>query len=115
MQTTSPLDQRRGAVAPERSIAQRMTALAHANEIRTDRAALKRDLKAGRVSVVSVLTDPPACAETMKVIDLLLALRGVGRVKAQTVLRLCKVSPSKTLGGMTARQRAEVVAMLGRR
>ena len=34
--------------APERSLAQRMDALKRANDIRTRRAQLKRDLKAGR-------------------------------------------------------------------
>ena len=37
--------------APERSLVQRMEALQRANEIRTKRASLKRDLKAGRVSI----------------------------------------------------------------
>lgn len=35
------------AVAPERSLNQRMDALARANTIRTKRAQLKRDLKSG--------------------------------------------------------------------
>ena len=34
--------------APERSLTQRMDALKRANDIRTRRARLKRDLKAGR-------------------------------------------------------------------
>ena len=36
---------------PERSLVQRMEALQRANEIRTKRATLKRDLKAGKVSI----------------------------------------------------------------
>ena len=45
--------------APERSLVQRMEALQRANEIRTKRAALKRDLKAGRVSIHDLLLESP--------------------------------------------------------
>ena len=44
---------------PERSLTQRMEALTRANEIRTRRAQLKRDLKAGRVSIHDLLLEPP--------------------------------------------------------
>lgn len=101
-------------VAPERSLDQRLAALDRANEIRMARAQLKRDVKAGRRSVRDVLLDPPDWAATMHVLDLLLAAPKVGRVKANKVLQLSRVSPSKTLGGMTTRQRVGVAAMLRR-
>ena len=41
--------------APERSLVQRMEALERANQIRTRRAQLKRDLKAGRASIHDLL------------------------------------------------------------
>ena len=44
--------------APERSLVQRMEALQRANEIRTKRATLKRDLKAGKVSIHDLLLEP---------------------------------------------------------
>ena len=44
------------SVAPERSLNQRMDALARANQIRVKRAQLKRDLKAGRFDGAAVLT-----------------------------------------------------------
>src|SRR5918997_455472 len=53
--------------APERSLTQRMEALHRANEIRTRRAQLKRDLKAGRVSIHDLLLEPPEYVETAKV------------------------------------------------
>jgi hypothetical protein len=61
---------------------QRMDALRRANEVRTLRAQLKRDLKAGRVSIGALLLDPPPFLETAKVFDILLALPRHGRVKA---------------------------------
>ena len=107
--------QTKQAAAPERSLNQRMDALTRANEIRTQRAQLKRDLKAGRVSIAALLADPPPYLETAKVLDMLLAVPKVGRVKANKVLTQCRVSPSKTIGGLSERQRAELVELMRRR
>jgi hypothetical protein len=114
--TAATLD-RRGSTStpPPRSLVQRWDALDRANEIRTKRAVLKRDLKAGRVTVYALLMDPPAVIDTMKLGDLLLAVPKLGRVKVNKVLAVCRISPSKTIGGLTQRQRDEVVALLRRR
>ena len=100
--------------APERSLNQRMDALQRANEIRTRRAQLKRDLKAGRVSIHDLLLEPPEYVETAKVFDMLLAVPKYGRVKVNKVLQVCRISPSKTIGGLSERQRAELISMLRR-
>ena len=55
----SPAKPPPAGLAPERSLTQRMDALKRANEIRTRRARLKRDLKAGRVQIHGLLLDPP--------------------------------------------------------
>jgi hypothetical protein len=102
------------AGAPERSLNQRMDALERANRIRTARAQLKRDLKAGKVSIHQLLLKPPAYLETAKVFDMLLAVPKYGRVKANKVLVQCRISPSKTIGGLSERQRTELVSMLRR-
>ena len=93
---------------------QGMEALQRANEIRTSRAQLKRDLKSGRASIHRLLLDPPAWVETAKVFDMLLAVPKYGRVKANKILQQCRISPSKTIGGLSERQRTELVAMLRR-
>src|SRR5918912_633182 len=102
------------SAAPERSLMQRMDALQRANEIRTRRAQLKRDLKAGKISIHQLLSQPPEYLETAKVFDMLLAVPKYGRVKANKVLTQCRISPSKTIGGLSERQRAELVSMLRR-
>ena len=102
------------AAAPERSLDQRMDALGKANAIRTRRAQLKRDLKAGRLSIHTLLLEPPEYIETAKVFDMLLAVPKYGRVKANKVLNQCRISPSKTIGGLSERQRTELVQMLRR-
>jgi hypothetical protein len=99
---------------PERTRDQRMRALRRANEIRSKRAKLKRDLKAGKVKVESLLLDPPEYVLSAKAFDMMLAVPKYGRVKADRVLRDCRISPSKTIGGLTERQRADLVAQLRR-
>ena len=103
------------AAAPERSLLQRMDALQRANEIRTQRAQLKRDLKAGRQPIHELLLDPPDYLETAKVFDLLLAVPKYGRVKVNKILSQCRISPSKTIGGLSERQRRELVQLMRRR
>ena len=63
-----------------------MDALKRANEIRTRRAQLKRDLKAGRVEHPRAAAGAAGFVETAKVFDLLLAVPKYGRVKANKVL-----------------------------
>ncbi len=101
--------------APERSLVQRMEALQRANDIRSRRAQLKRDLKAGRQPIGELLLKPPDYLQTAKVFDLLLAVPKYGRVKANKILSQCRISPSKTLGGLSERQRDELVALMRRR
>jgi hypothetical protein len=100
--------------APERSLDQRMEALKRANDIRTARAKLKKDLKANRASIQTILLDPPEYLLTAKVFDMLLAVPKYGRVKANRILNQCRISPSKTIGGLSERQRAELVSQLRR-
>jgi hypothetical protein len=101
--------------APERSLVQRMEALQRANDIRSRRAQLKRDLKAGRQPIHELLLDPPDYLQTAKAFDLLLAVPKYGRVKVNKILSQCRISPSKTLGGLSERQRGELVALMRRR
>jgi hypothetical protein len=98
--------------APERSLQQRMEALKRANAIRSRRAELKRDLKAAKADPVALVVDPIQEIETMKVFDLIMAMPKVGRVKANKVLQQCRISPSKTIGGLSPRQRHEIVSQL---
>ena len=99
---------------PDRILTQRMEALEYANEIRTLRALLKRELKAGHKNVYDLLLDPPKYIHTMKIVDLLLATPKRGKVKVNTILRTVRMSPSKTISGMSQRQRTEVLSILRR-
>lgn len=92
-----------------------MEALQRANEIRSKRAQLKKELKAGEKDITEVLEQPPEFLKTAKVIDLLLVVPKFGRVKATRVLTKCRISQSKTVGGLSERQRAELQDELSRR
>lgn len=97
---------------PERSLIQRMDALARANDVRSKRAGTKRDLRAGRVLFHQLLESPPAHLGTAKVVEMLMAVPKYGRVKAGKVLSSCRISPSKTIGGLSDRQRVELIRAL---
>lgn len=99
--------------APERTRKQRLDALDEANRIRQYRAREKRDLAAGRRDFATVLDDEDFA--TSKVLDVLLTLPKYGRVKVHKVLTQCRISPSKTLGGLTDRQREELLRHLSLR
>lgn len=102
------------AAVPERTRAQRLNALDRANNIRSRRAQLKRDLKGGKARVDNLLLDPPEWVMSAKVFDIILAVPKYGRVKANRILTQCRISPSKTIGGLSQRQRGELVHMLRR-
>jgi hypothetical protein len=66
------------AAVPARSHEQRMRALRRANEIRSNRAQLKRDLKAGRTKIESLLLDPPDYVMSAKAFDMIIAVPSTG-------------------------------------
>lgn len=93
------------SAAPSRTHQQRMYGLARANAIRTYRAELKRNLAAGADPVPIILAPGPEL-ETMKVLVFLMALPKVGMAKASRFLVTHRIASSKTLGGLSDRQRS---------
>lgn len=105
-------DARLTFTAPERSLTQRMTALQQANEIRSYRAQLKRDMKTGDRRLGEVLEGGDPLLASMKVYELLLAVPAMGRTKVREALIYTRISPSKTVGGLTDRQRRDLLLRL---
>lgn len=97
------------SVTPIRTLEQRLEALRRANDIRSQRARLKKDLKQGTIKIDKILADPPEYIKTAKVVDVLLAVPNCGKVKSSKVLNHCRISPNKTVGGLSERQRRELV------
>ena len=114
MSVFDPTSERAYYETPPRSLIQRMEALEKANEIRTYRSVLKEDLKEKRADARDLLMDPPEKLETMKVGDLLLATPKRGHTKVNRMLVQCRISSAKTIGGLSERQRNELVSMLRR-
>lgn len=102
----------RRADTPARSAAQRLKALRRANEIRIGRAQLKKNLASGSVRITDILATPPECAKTQKVHDLLLALPKYGPARVARLLAYCRINPSKTVAGLSDRQRKELIGRL---
>ena len=80
-----------------------------ANEIRSARAQLKKELASGKIELARILAQPPEYVRTARVRDVLLGLPKIGSVKAGRILADCGIAPSKTLGGLTERLRTELL------
>ncbi len=97
---------------PGRPLQQRRQALERANAVRANRAKLKRDLAAGRADLAPLIRNPPEFATSAKVVDLLVSLPKIGQVKAHRILSHARIAPNKTLGGLTDRQRDELLNLI---
>ena len=84
---------------------QRLRALERANEIRLERAALKRRIAAGEVSAAEVILNPPQSAETWSVGDLLMSQRRWGTTRCRRFLARNNITETKHVGTLTDRQR----------
>lgn len=97
---------------PHRSLQQRLRALERANQVRHERAELKRELAAGTRQLAHLLANPPACAQTARVRELLLAVPGIGPARATRALFRCRIADSKTIAGLSSRQCGELIQLL---
>jgi hypothetical protein len=75
----------------------------------------QEDLKEGKVKIEQILGNPPEYVSTAKVIDILMAVPKFGRVKAARFLNTCRISQSKTVGGLSDRQRTELIGLFNSR
>ncbi len=96
----------------QRGTAQCMEALARANEVRLARAALKRDVSAGRRSVTEVVMESPWEAESMSLSELLCSQRRWGRARSRKLLASAALGEGKKIGTLTERQRRVLAAAL---
>ena len=97
---------------PKRPALQRREALVQANRVRTQRARLKADLKGDRRSLADLIADPPEYLASAKLTEVLAAVPKYGRIKTIRLLERCRVSPKKTIGGLSQRQRRELIKEL---
>src|SRR5436309_1428656 len=91
---------------------QHLQALQRANEVRLARAALKRRVSSGEISVAEVILACPTEVEGMAVSDLLMSQRRWGRTRCRNFLAAVPISENKQIGTLTERQRQAVAARL---
>lgn len=107
-----------GGYAPERSLAQRMSALDHANEIRIGNAQLRREIRAlskpdAYRRVADLLECPEGYVESMPIGRLLNSIERVGARKVDRILMVaCVRSSDRRVGALTDRQRSILAVVL---
>ena len=84
--------------------------LARANRVRHARAEWKREVTVE--GVMDALTDPPEWLETASVEEVLRTIPKIGPVKVREILRSAGIGDAAKLGGLTERQRTELVGVL---
>ena len=102
------------SVASTRLLERRMIALRQANQVRGLRAKLKQDLREGTVRLEQILATGADYLASAEVFDLLVAVPKIGPVKAAHLLTIARISPSKTVAGLSARQRTRLIELLSR-
>jgi hypothetical protein len=97
---------------PSLSPEQRAAALAKAAEVRKARAELKEQLKSGQVTLAELLdrAESDDVVGKLKVVTVLQALPGIGKVKATQTMEKLKIADSRRLRGLGEQQRK---ALLG--
>jgi signal recognition particle GTPase len=96
---------------PQLSDEQRQAALAKAAEARRARAELKEKLKAGSLSLKELLEqgDTDEIVGKMKVVAVLEALPGVGKVKARRTMEEIGIAETRRVRGLGDQQRKELL------
>jgi hypothetical protein len=76
-----------------------------ANTVRQQRAEVKRALRAGDECIAELLLAPPEFLQGARLSEILLALPGYGQVRVGRLLKRQELSPMKTVGALSERQR----------
>lgn len=99
---------------PALTAEQRADALEKAAAVRRARAEVKSRLKDSPASVVGVIRQGQTdeVVGKMKVVALLEALPGIGKVRAQQIMQEVGISPTRRLRGLGARQVTALLELL---
>ncbi|MFD1860622.1 integration host factor, actinobacterial type [Aeromicrobium camelliae] len=102
---------------PKLTDEQRREALAKAAEARLVRAEVKNRLKHSGASIADVLEQAKTneAVAKLKVLDLLQAMPGVGKVTAQEIMARLGIAESRRLRGLGPKQERDLIAEFARR
>lgn len=88
---------------PKLTDEQRAEYLKRGMEMRRQRAALKARVKAGMLPLAEAMGEE--CAKGMRVIQLLNSVPGIGRSRAEQMMKDFGIAPNRKVGGLGCRQR----------
>lgn len=92
---------------------QHIASLERANEVRLDRAKLKREIGANDRVLLRVLDTPPECVMTASIMELLKSQRRWGATRSRKLLYRCGGIPEgHMIKDLTTRQRQAIAAEL---
>ena len=96
---------------------QRIAASAKAVEVRTKRAALRRQLKESKITFTEVLSvaDSDDIVSGMRVVTILESLPGIGKIKASALMETCDIALSRRMKGLGSTQAQKLKAALNGR
>ena len=98
---------------PKLTDAQRAEALAKAQDMRSKRTALRKELKKGNITLAEVLADTKNEVVTrMKVKYLLESLPNVGKITAAALMDELEIKESRRVQGLGKRQREKLLEKL---
>ncbi len=92
--------------------AQAMNALEFANEIRVERAELRKRMKQGKVSLKAVFEHDIDCMRTAKILDVLRFAPAMKETKARRALKACGVPEDAPMKRVGMRERERVLIWL---
>lgn len=98
---------------PKLTDAERIAALEKAQEMRSKRTALRKDLKQGKITLPQVLEETEDEVITrMKVKYLLESLPNVGKITAAALMSELNIKESRRVQGLGKRQREKLLEKL---
>ena len=97
---------------PNLSKDERAKALEKAQEMRTKRMELRKELKAGKVTLAEVLKRDDEIVTRMKVKYLLESLPNVGKITAVSIMEEIGINKSRRVQGLGKRQLAMLLEKL---
>ena len=95
---------------PQLTADQRSAALAKAKQSRQERSVVKSKVKSGELSLSEVfnLADKDPVIAKMRVAELLAAISGVGKIRAQAIMERLDISPTRRIQGLGKHQIASL-------
>ena len=92
---------------------ERAKALAKAQEMRTKRMELRRELKAGNVALADIFKRDDEVVTRMKVKYLLESLPNIGKITAASIMKEVGINESRRVQGLGKRQKAALLEKIG--